>query len=273
MGMLFRLFAPRGLKKARRAMHPVSLLTPRPVRKAKMSLVDITHPVGATKRAAKRQVVRSVRGSSSHARTTPQQRSPRARAETRKGDPVPAVMSEPSRPTGSAVGGPSTWTFRADPEMAWTFLTLAVSFRPGSTVSASDAAMARQALDQFGTGRTIDECVELLRACPDAADECETMAICTESYAQEHDTLANNLRAGGQATASEVISLETAVEKRHDELVAEAQALSAAAIRMRLAALLLQKEYVDGHPDELDTNQLLMLNEHMEVLLAELKSR
>jgi hypothetical protein len=62
MGMLFRMFAPRPLKKARRAMHPVSLLTPRPVKRAKMTAVNATHPVGAAKRAAERQAVRKVRG-------------------------------------------------------------------------------------------------------------------------------------------------------------------------------------------------------------------
>jgi hypothetical protein len=62
MGMLFRMFAPRPLKKARRATHPVSLLTVRPVRRVKMTAVNATNPVGAAKRAAKRQAVRKVRG-------------------------------------------------------------------------------------------------------------------------------------------------------------------------------------------------------------------
>lgn len=62
MGMLFRMFAPRSAKKARRAMHPVSLLTPRPVRAAKMSVVNASNPAGAVKRAGKRRVVRNVRG-------------------------------------------------------------------------------------------------------------------------------------------------------------------------------------------------------------------
>lgn len=62
MGMLFRMFAPRPLKKARRAAHPVSMLTPRPVKRAKMTAVNVTHPAGAAKRAAKREVVRKVRG-------------------------------------------------------------------------------------------------------------------------------------------------------------------------------------------------------------------
>ena len=62
MGMLFRMFAPKGLKRARRLTHPVSLLTPRPVKRAKMTVVNIANPAGAAKRAAKRSVVRKVRG-------------------------------------------------------------------------------------------------------------------------------------------------------------------------------------------------------------------
>jgi hypothetical protein len=62
MGMLFRMFAPKPLKKARRAMHPVSFVTPRPIKRAKMTAVNATHPVGAAKRSAERKVVRKVRG-------------------------------------------------------------------------------------------------------------------------------------------------------------------------------------------------------------------
>lgn len=64
MGLLFRLLAPKPIKKLRRAAHPVSLLTPRPVRRAKMAVVDVTHPAGAVKRAGERALVRSVRGGS-----------------------------------------------------------------------------------------------------------------------------------------------------------------------------------------------------------------
>jgi len=63
MGMLFRMFAPKPLKKVRRIAHPVSLLTPRPVKRAKMAAIDIANPVGGAKRAAERAAVRSVRGS------------------------------------------------------------------------------------------------------------------------------------------------------------------------------------------------------------------
>ena len=42
--------------------HPVSMVTPRPVKRAKMAAVDTTNPAGAAKRAAKRAAVRKVRG-------------------------------------------------------------------------------------------------------------------------------------------------------------------------------------------------------------------
>jgi len=63
MGMLFRLFAPKSAKKARRSMHPVSMATPRSVRKAKARVTDVRNPAGGVKRAAKRRTVRSVRKS------------------------------------------------------------------------------------------------------------------------------------------------------------------------------------------------------------------
>jgi hypothetical protein len=63
MGMLFRMFAPKPLKKARRVAHPVSMVTPRPVKRAKMAAVNTANPAGATKRATKRAIVREVRGS------------------------------------------------------------------------------------------------------------------------------------------------------------------------------------------------------------------
>lgn len=60
MGMLFRLFAPKSVKKVRRAVHPVSAMTLRPVRKAKAGARDAANPVGGMKRAAKRRGVRTV---------------------------------------------------------------------------------------------------------------------------------------------------------------------------------------------------------------------
>lgn len=65
MGMLFRMFAPKPLKKARRLAHPVSVVTPQSVKRAKMAAVNTANPAGAAKRAAKRTVVREVRGGSS----------------------------------------------------------------------------------------------------------------------------------------------------------------------------------------------------------------
>ena len=62
MGMLWRMFAPKPMKKMRRAAHPVSLLTPRPAKRATMTAVNAANPAGAAKRAAKRAAVRKVRG-------------------------------------------------------------------------------------------------------------------------------------------------------------------------------------------------------------------
>ena len=62
MGLLYRMFAPRSLKKVRRAAHPVSMVTPRSVKRAKMVAVNTANPVGAAKRAAKTASVHAVRG-------------------------------------------------------------------------------------------------------------------------------------------------------------------------------------------------------------------
>jgi hypothetical protein len=62
MGMLFRMFAPKPLKRARRATHPGSLLTPRSVKRVKRTAMNVANPLGATKRAAKTSAVRTVRG-------------------------------------------------------------------------------------------------------------------------------------------------------------------------------------------------------------------
>ena len=62
MGMLFRMLAPKPAKKIRRAAHPVSAITPRPVKRAKATATDIAKPVGGTKRAAKRATVKKFRG-------------------------------------------------------------------------------------------------------------------------------------------------------------------------------------------------------------------
>lgn len=66
MGLLWRLFAPKPLKKARRsvykAAHPVKALTPKPVRRAKRAAFRVAHPVEALEGAVENQIVRSVRG-------------------------------------------------------------------------------------------------------------------------------------------------------------------------------------------------------------------
>jgi hypothetical protein len=68
MGLLWRLFAPKPLKKARRsvykATHPVKALTPKPVRRAKRAAFRVAHPVEALEGAVENQIVRSLRGAS-----------------------------------------------------------------------------------------------------------------------------------------------------------------------------------------------------------------
>ena len=63
--------------------------------------------------------------------------------------------------------------------------------------------------------------------------------------------------------------MEEAVQERHHEPVAEAQAMKDGLLRMEVAGLLLQSEY----PDELEINQVLMLAEQLEILHDELVSR
>ena len=67
MGILWRLFAPKPLKKARRsvykATHPLKALTPKPVRQAKRAAFRVAHPLEALEGAVENQIVRSLRGS------------------------------------------------------------------------------------------------------------------------------------------------------------------------------------------------------------------
>src|SRR5258708_15387433 len=70
MGLLWRLFAPKGLKRARRkarkVAHPVRTvswaLSPRPVKKARRAAFKVAHPREALEFAAENQIVRAVRG-------------------------------------------------------------------------------------------------------------------------------------------------------------------------------------------------------------------
>jgi hypothetical protein len=76
MGLLWRLFAPRGLKRARRKVrkvaHPVRTaswaLSPRPVKQARRAAFKVAHPGEAVELAVSDQVVRSVRGKRGHRR-------------------------------------------------------------------------------------------------------------------------------------------------------------------------------------------------------------
>jgi len=79
MGLLWRLFAPKPLKKARRtvrrATHPVSTLTwavtPKPVKKVRRAVGTVAHPIEAAEFAVENQIVRAVRGGGSK-RVSPQ---------------------------------------------------------------------------------------------------------------------------------------------------------------------------------------------------------
>jgi hypothetical protein len=66
MGLIWRLLAPKPLKKARRtvrkATHPVSLITPKPVKKARRALSTVAHPIEAVEFGVENQIVQAVRG-------------------------------------------------------------------------------------------------------------------------------------------------------------------------------------------------------------------
>jgi hypothetical protein len=61
MGLLWRLFAPKPLKRARRSVrrvaHPVCTLTPKPIKQVRRMTYNATHPISATKSALERASV------------------------------------------------------------------------------------------------------------------------------------------------------------------------------------------------------------------------
>ncbi|MEZ0096182.1 histone-like nucleoid-structuring protein Lsr2 [Streptacidiphilus sp. EB129] len=66
MGVLWRLFAPKPLKKARRsarkATHPVRTLTPRPVKQVRRAGFHATHPWEAVEHGTENRIVHALRG-------------------------------------------------------------------------------------------------------------------------------------------------------------------------------------------------------------------
>jgi hypothetical protein len=72
MGLLWRLFAPKGLKRARRkarkVAHPLHTasweMSPKPVKQARRAAFKVAHPGEALEFAVENQVVRAVRGGS-----------------------------------------------------------------------------------------------------------------------------------------------------------------------------------------------------------------
>jgi hypothetical protein len=98
MGMLFRMLAPKPAKKIRRVVHPVSLLTPMPVGRAKMAVVNAANPSGAVKRAARREIVAMLRTPVTAPRATPTTRAagpPWRSGVTASPPALPAVASDP----------------------------------------------------------------------------------------------------------------------------------------------------------------------------------
>lgn len=71
MGFLWRLFAPKPLKKARRGVHQVAhpvrtarrAVTPRSVKQIERGVRSLAHPVEAVERLTEDQVVRALRAS------------------------------------------------------------------------------------------------------------------------------------------------------------------------------------------------------------------
>jgi hypothetical protein len=66
MGLLWKIFAPKELKSARRTVrkvtHPVSAITPRPVKQARRAVGMVTHPIEATEHAAQSTVADAITG-------------------------------------------------------------------------------------------------------------------------------------------------------------------------------------------------------------------
>ena len=87
MGLLWRLFAPKPLKKARRSVrkvtHPLNAITPRPIKQARRAVNTVTHPWEAAEFAVENQVVRALRG-----------RGKKRTAVTRRTDGIPARFTQ-----------------------------------------------------------------------------------------------------------------------------------------------------------------------------------
>jgi proteasome lid subunit RPN8/RPN11 len=82
MGMLWRLLAPRPVKRIRRAVtNPLSYVTPRPVKQVRRAAFNVTHPWEVVERAAENAIVAGVRGQPRRRPTT--RKSRRAMAEVR----------------------------------------------------------------------------------------------------------------------------------------------------------------------------------------------
>lgn len=72
MGVLWKLLAPKPVKRIRRATHPVRIVkravTPVPVRRVKRAAWGVAHPIERTEQGASHAVVRLIRGFRSRCR-------------------------------------------------------------------------------------------------------------------------------------------------------------------------------------------------------------
>ena len=105
MGLLWRLLAPKPIKKVRRSMgkvaNPVSALTPKPIKKVQRSVRTVTNPASAVERMFEDQVVRAVRGGGSGRRRA-------STARSRAATPSPVVQA-----TGATTAEVRRWAQRS----------------------------------------------------------------------------------------------------------------------------------------------------------------
>lgn len=105
MGLLWRLLAPKPIKKARRTVgrvaNPVSALAPKPIKKVQRSVRTVTNPGSAVERMFEDQVVRAIRGGGSGRRRAS---TPRSRSAT----PPPGVHA-----TGATTAEVRRWAQRS----------------------------------------------------------------------------------------------------------------------------------------------------------------
>lgn len=101
MGLLWRLFAPKDVKRARRAVHkvshPVGAITPRPVKQVRRAAQMVTHPLEVAENAAENSIVHAVRGGGTR-RSAGHSRSPHSASQesqlSNQDEPSEGVMED-----------------------------------------------------------------------------------------------------------------------------------------------------------------------------------